>query len=147
VRHLMGTLRFPLSIAGIAAPYVVGTVRDLIPRRRFSAGDDRHGQGAYETMKEIPFPPDDPAIYGVMGHTHAPDVQQLRHHGTRSLYYINCGSWAPSWREERPDLTGKTIYSFVLFDLIDGHYKHKCLEWRDDRGCPTEAVILNEHAG
>lgn len=145
IRNLLGWARVPLSIAGVAAPYVVGAIRDLLPKKKFSHGEDHYGQGAYETMKGMAFPADAPTLYAVMGHTHVPDVQRLPDRGTQSVRYLNSGSWAPTWRETRPDLTGKTIYSFILFDRTNGHYEHKCFEWRDDRGGPVEAVILNEH--
>jgi UDP-2,3-diacylglucosamine pyrophosphatase LpxH len=145
VRDLLGWLRVPLGIAGVVAPYLVAAVRDLLPKKRYPNAEDRHGQAAYDVLQGVRSGAPAPVLYGVMGHTHLPDVQRLPGGNGQILLYINDGSWAPTWREARPDLTGRTIYSFVRFDRVADHYEHACLEWRDDRRAPADAMIMNEH--
>ncbi len=49
-------------------------------------------------------------------------------------FYLNSGSWAPRWPEDRPDLAGQVEYSFLEFTRnTNGEYRHRSLEWRDDR--------------
>lgn len=145
VRDLLGRLRVPLGVAGVVAPYLVSAVRDLLPKKRYPNAEDRYGQATYDILHVTPPPTAAPVLYGVMGHTHVPDVQRLPNGNGQILLYINSGSWAPTWREARPDLTGKTVYSFVRFDRVGDHYEHACLEWRDDRRAPADAMIMNEH--
>ena len=43
--------------------------------------------------------------------------------------YLNTGTWIPNWREDRPDLSGRIIRTFVRFAFSDGVYTYETLEW------------------
>jgi UDP-2,3-diacylglucosamine pyrophosphatase LpxH len=138
------TLRRILSVVGLAAPWLIGLLRDLFPKKKPRFGEDHYGQAIHEILMSAN--PNSGQIYGVLGHTHAMDVQYLGTIQGAEAVYLNSGSWAPTWREERPDLAGKTIYSFVRFELERGEYAHRCMEWSDERGEPVQATILARKA-
>ncbi len=137
-------LRRILSVVGLAAPWLIGLFRDLLPKKKPRFGEDHYGEGIHEALMSAN--PSSGQIYGVLGHTHAMDVQDLGIIQRAEAVYLISGSWAPTWREERPDLAGKTIYSFIRFELEDGEYTHRCMEWPDDRGEPVQATILARKA-
>ena len=83
-------------------------------------------------------------VYGVLGHTHQPDVQKLPSVGSAGeVFYLNSGTWIPGWDPDRPDLMGQVIYSVIRFRAQgDGDYRHEYLEWRPDRGALVPEMIL-----
>jgi hypothetical protein len=82
-------------------------------------------------------------FYASVGHTHRMDVQDLGTVGDCRCTYLNSGSWAPRWDDNRPDLTGRVEYSFLRFTLDRAEYRPEVLEWRDERGQPVPALILS----
>ncbi len=139
-----------LSVLGVLFPFLVGVVRGLWRRfRRPALGEDRFAerlhrklaaqpgvQGAWRTQ------------YGVLGHTHHQDVQELPPvvAGGGPMLYLNSGTWAPLWPLERPDLIGRTLYSFIRFALEEDEYTHESLLWDDVARRPRQAVLLTPEA-
>lgn len=107
-------------------------------------------------------------VYAVMGHTHEQTVVRLpaggsgddgkrgdrpgaaegRGPGRPEKFYVNSGTWIPLWPEDREDLAGRVIYSFVRFEIgPSGEYRHASLEWEDPAGEPRPARILGRRQG
>jgi choline dehydrogenase-like flavoprotein/UDP-2,3-diacylglucosamine pyrophosphatase LpxH len=117
------------SALGLTAPYLLGIVRSVFPKWRPRVGEDEFAAKLHETLARVDFPAGFPAFYGVLGHTHLPDVQLLPGlHGSK-VYYLNTGTWTPLWREDRPDLTGQVQHSVVRFQRSAAGYRHELLDW------------------
>lgn len=122
-------LRWAGSALGLAAPYLLGLLRSIFPKRRPRVGEDEYAARLHATLARVDFPVGYPAIYGVLGHTHVPDVQLLpRLHGSK-VFYLNTGTWTPLWREDRPDLTGQVQHSVIRFRRGPAGYTHELLDW------------------
>jgi UDP-2,3-diacylglucosamine pyrophosphatase LpxH len=136
---------FPLIVA-IATPYIAGLMSYVFGRRRFSLAEDRYGQGVFNQLQGMKFPTGAKFFYGVIGHTHRPDVQVLSGSSGRWYTYVNSGTWTPNW-DRRSNLLPGTEFSFIRFDWTKslGGYRHRSLVWRDDRGLsgePVDSVIV-----
>jgi UDP-2,3-diacylglucosamine pyrophosphatase LpxH len=81
--------------------------------RKFPDAEDRHAQKLFEHLQEICIPLDAENFYGVIGHTHRPDVQVLDRDENRRLIYLNSGTWVPNWRDKRSNLRSGTEFSFL----------------------------------
>ncbi len=107
--------------------------------------EDEVAAGVYEKLsRSSPEPGSWRTRYAVIGHTHQQDVQLLPPTGPdieRTLY-VNSGTWAPLWPRDRPDLIGRTLYSFIRFERRDGEYAHEQLVWDDAAGEPRPATML-----
>jgi UDP-2,3-diacylglucosamine pyrophosphatase LpxH len=139
------TVRTLLSAGGIALPFAVAVVRELFPYRP-KVGEDRFAEGLYHTLQQRAsrLPAAWRTSYGVLGHTHAQDVQELPPSapGIGRTLYVNTGTWIPLWPKERPDLAGRLLYSFARFRWQDGEYAHESLVWEDVAGEARPAYIL-----
>ena len=148
---ILGVIRAPwlrtlLSVAGVASPWIIGFIRDVMieHKPKPKVGKDEYGKKAHEVLSS--WKASASRLYCVMGHTHRPDVQGLGSIGGAEGMYLNSGSWTPNWRVSRPDLNGQVIYTFIEFTLEGGEYRHRILEWRDDRGAdgaPAPARIID----
>lgn len=148
-KEVFGRFRPYVSALGLVWPYLFGLIREIWPsglwpkRRRPSVGEDHYAEAVHEALAEEAFDADYSTVYGVLGHTHNPDVQVLPlRHGAR-VVYLNAGSWIGTWSEDRPDLTGRTVHSFLQFDWTDqGEYIHQHLRWLDGPRRPAPSILL-----
>lgn len=140
-------IRRAVSVLVVAAPWLVAGGRELVNRRRrWDRGEDRYGEGMYHVARDRAG--NWTRFYGVVGHTHRMDIQDLGQVGTCRCFYLNSGSWTPRWEDGRPDLGGQIECSFLHFTLQEnGEYAHEALEWRDELGTPAPAVILSPGGG
>jgi hypothetical protein len=128
-------------ILGTVAPWLIAGFHELFRKKAFEHGEDEYSEGIYQ---ELPARTGSfQRMYGVMGHTHRMDIQDLGTIGGTRCFYLNSGSWTPQWDEHRPDLNGRIAYSFIQLDLENGEYRHRLLEWRDDRGEAVPALIYS----
>jgi UDP-2,3-diacylglucosamine pyrophosphatase LpxH len=135
VRRIPEALRPVLSVAGLIAPYFGGLLRDLMLRKQPAVGEDAYAEGLYERLARVSFEASHDVIYGVLGHTHRPDIQELPPLFGARILYLNTGTWIALWQDERPDLMGRVVYSVVsLVRGANGSYAHEYLEWRPDAG-------------
>lgn len=58
------------------------------------------------------------------------------------MWYLNTGTWIPNWREDRPDLSGLIISTFVRFEFSDDVYTYETLEWAIRAEPEAPSVIL-----
>lgn len=148
VRHAVAEalprLRYWITAVGLFSPYALGLVHDVLPKRRPRVGEDAYAEGIYEVLSRLGFCADHPRIYGVVGHTHVPDIQQLPALADREVRYLNSGTWIPLWDEDRPDLTGRVVYSFIKFTRQPGGwYSHSHREWHAAAQTDRESTILD----
>jgi UDP-2,3-diacylglucosamine pyrophosphatase LpxH len=143
-------LRRGLGVLGFISPWILHTAQKTFSRKPGNY-EDHYAEGIARALQSL-----EPAairMYGVAGHTHAMDVQNLEvpeeiggGATSRSFQaiYVNSGSWSPRWAQNRPDLLGKVEYSFIEFTRDDEthEYTHHSLEWRDDRGEPVLATLI-----
>jgi UDP-2,3-diacylglucosamine pyrophosphatase LpxH len=138
LKSILGRWQAVAGLLGLFAPYILGAVRDLWPRRRPKVGDtyveDEYAMGIHSAMRKQPSLSPFDRAYGVLGHTHRADVQELpsldpNQHPHAVALYLNTGTWAPLWDDARPDLLGRTVRSFVRFRLAGDRYDHESLEW------------------
>ncbi len=142
-----GRFRVVLSLGGIFAPWVLGVIRDLWPKRRPAVGEDEYAASIHEVLRDE-VSGEHSRVYAALGHTHAIDVQALPSIAGSEVTYLNSGTWAPVWRRDRPDLVGQVLYTYLEFRLgPDGEYSHRALEWRPDREEPAQATILGPGGG
>ena len=126
---VLGRARVLLGVLGMFAPYIVGAVRDLFPKRRPRIGENAYAAGIHDAMSAEPALRAYPQAYGVIGHTHEPDVQALPPLDRTAVLYLNTGSWTPIWDDARPDLTGVVIRTFARFKREGDRYTYELLEW------------------
>jgi UDP-2,3-diacylglucosamine pyrophosphatase LpxH len=127
-------------ILAAVAPWLVAGFQDLARRKKKHAhGEDEYAEGIYEVLQQRTGSFEQ--VYGIVGHTHRMDVQDLGTIGQTRCFYLNSGSWTPRWDEHRPDMNGRIEYSFISLDLENGEYRHRMLEWRDDRGEGAPALL------
>lgn len=118
-------------------PFLVNVVRNLVGRQRLEHAEDEFSEKAFESARRA-FEGFDPGAWDtfhiVLGHTHRQDVQELPSLGSghRRTLYVNTGTWAPLWRKERPDLIGRVLHTYALFDLENGEYRVRSLQWEPD---------------
>lgn len=139
---LPATARKIMSVGGLLAPYIGGIIHDLIRKRKPPAGEDDYAAGIYEVLQTIAPAARYRRYYGVIGHTHVADIQYLPPIGNAEAWYLNTGTWIPNWREDRPDLMGHIIRSFVNFSFENGEYHHQSLEWTLQAEPEAPSVIL-----
>lgn len=81
----------------------------------------------------------------IVGHTHEQDAQVVDGPAGVSLLYLNTGTWTALWRDDRPDLHGRTLHPFVRLarppSPADG-YAHEHLQWDDARGVAAPSLLL-----
>lgn len=116
-------------------PWVLGVLSEL--RRRPPADHQ------LEAARRIAAADADGRPFSVcMGHTHVTAVKRID--GTDDRLLFNTGTWIALWPRDRPDLLGRTIYSFMLFEATgeDG-YRGTALEWdpHADRPCPATILV------
>jgi len=141
-----GRYRTLLSLVGLAAPYIIGLVRDLFPDRKPVVGEDTFAEGVYTALKARAPGAPGATQFAILGHTHEQDVQSLPALSSARVLYLNTGTWIPLWDEDRPDLAGKILHPFIRFTKnTDGAYTHEYLEWADGGG-PTEEPLILERA-
>lgn len=128
-----------LVILAALAPWLLAGFHDLSRKKKHVHGEDEYSEGIYLALqgRTGSFQ----QVYGIVGHTHRMDVQDLGTIGGARCFYLNSGSWTPRWDEHRPDLNGRIEYSFIGLDLQSGEYRHRMLEWRDDLGEGVPALI------
>lgn len=144
-RHL-GAMQAPLGILGALAPWILGTVRGLLPHRKPRVGEDRYAEGMHRTLARVGFPARHALVYGVLGHTHRADAQELPSISGQRVVYLNTGTWVPRWETDRPDLAGRVLYSFLRFTPeSSGDYRHESLEWRPETSTACPATIISPH--
>lgn len=138
-------VRTLLSVGGVALPFVVAMLRELFHRRP-AVGEDGYAAGVYRTLQRRLAESGAAwrTAYGVLGHTHVQDVQQLPSPapGIGQVLYVNTGTWIPLWPKDRPDLTGVVLYSFARFRWRESEYVHESLVWEDllDEGRPARML-------
>jgi len=141
---LLVAIALPIADAMYRAVRRFGAVlyRCVSRRRKFPDAEDRHAQKLFEHLQETCIPSDAENFYGVIGHTHRPDVQVLDLSENRRLTYLNSGTWTPNWRDKRSNLRAGTEFSFLRFEWKPrfNEYRHSSRVWRDDRGVEGESV-------
>ncbi len=141
--HLPVNLLAVIAIVGLAGPYMVGLTKTLAPGRRTRVGEDRYAERLYWTLHRSQYPAGCARVFGVLGHTHRPDVQRLEPFGRSEVLYVNAGSWTPPWKGDRRGVSGLVRNAFLRFDLVDGgEYELTYLEWDDERNEPVATTIL-----
>jgi len=141
IEHLPAIAKW-LAFLAIAAVIIEAMARRVFRKRKFPDAEDSCGQKLFEDLRGTICSPDTEIAYGVIGHTHRPDVQVLDRGENRRHVYLNSGTWAPNWRDKRSNLRVGTEFSFLRFDWKPklGEYRHRSLVWRDDRGDRGEPV-------
>ncbi len=143
VSGIPGALRPVLSVGGMLAPWLGGVARDALLTHKPNVGEDSYAAGIYERLARVTMEARYTWVYGVLGHTHRPDLQELPPLSGSRVLYVNAGTWVPCWSDDRPDLTGRVVYSVVEFTADgQGRYRHRSLEWRPDAGKVMPAVLL-----
>jgi UDP-2,3-diacylglucosamine pyrophosphatase LpxH len=142
IQTALSDWRGRIGVVGILLPYIVGFIRDVWPGKKPKVGEDHFAEGIHGAIDKADFRNKYRTIFGVLGHTHHPDVQALPDlHGSK-VVYINSGTWIGTWSEDRPELSGRVIKSFVRFDLDDEEYRHRHCRWDAEAGRANESVIL-----
>lgn len=147
-----GRVRVGGVLAGLLSPfmlpYLARAVSELLDEARalFRRGPAPHPlQDELQKVLAERLPPalGHRRVYAVMGHTHVQGVSRLG--GTaREEFHVNTGTWAPLWPKGRPDLMGRTLYTFLRFDQdLGGEYRHRALEWDDAAGEGRAARLLD----
>jgi hypothetical protein len=122
------------SLLSVLYPYLLSALIELLHTLRILRPHDEVGEGAAAFLRRT-------AASGgrfrrrylVLGHTHCPTVVPVEVPVGEALY-LNSGTWIPQWADDRQDLAGRIIYTYIRFDLAEGEYRHHMLEWDDQAG-------------
>jgi hypothetical protein len=147
VMHLTrnaSALRPVVSVLGIVLPIAVQILVPLIGTLKKGPGEDEYSSGTFGRLADrIPSPAPWATVYMVLGHTHEEDEQLMPpRHGTKRILYLNSGTWIPRWPQDRPDLAGRVIYTFVRFTRTGDAYTHELLRWDDVGNAERDPIIL-----
>jgi UDP-2,3-diacylglucosamine pyrophosphatase LpxH len=124
-----------------AFPWVLSLFGELTRRR---PSTDHHLEAARAASKEHLRQYE--RAYVCMGHTHVSAVERIDDAGEK--LYLNTGTWIALWPDNRPDLLGRTVYTYALFEQIeDGYTSARVLEWDAHADRPQRATILVPAAG
>jgi UDP-2,3-diacylglucosamine pyrophosphatase LpxH len=118
-----------------AFPWLLGLVGELTRRR---PGTDHQLEGA-RAASRAHFGEHERA-YVCMGHTHVSAVRRIDDAGDK--LYLNTGTWIALWPDNRPDLLGRTTYTYALFEQTGDGYTAQVLEWDTHADRPQPATIL-----
>lgn len=133
----IATALLGLVFAG-ALPYLLGVISDL---RRRRPATDHHVRAATERARRQGEQSGRNLRYVCMGHTHVSAVKQLDAPG--HPLYINTGTWIALWPRDRPDLLGRTVFTYAVFERDqNGGYEGRTLEWDAHAERPRAATIL-----
>ena len=121
-------------------PYVLGALGEL--RRRWRPPADTHIKAAQAAVTRHLAGCSRERAYVCMGHTHVSAVRRIPSAVSRKDFYINTGTWIALWPDDRPDLLGRTVYTYAQFDATDDGYVAKALEWDARAVRPVPATIL-----
>jgi UDP-2,3-diacylglucosamine pyrophosphatase LpxH len=129
------------SVSGIAVsgvlPYLLGAIGEL---RRRRPPTDHHLKAAAELVRAHFVQRNPTRSYVCMGHTHVTAMKRIAE--TNHLY-VNTGTWIALWPRDRPDLIGRTLYTYAVFDATPGDgYQAELLEWDPHADRPRPATIL-----
>jgi len=149
-----GRVRVTGVLAGLFSPfllpYLASAVSELADEARvlFRRGPAPHPlEDVLEKVlaERLPVAMGHRRVYAVLGHTHEQGVHRLGPGGAaREEFYVNTGTWAPLWPRGRPDLMGRSLYTFLRFDQdLGGEYRHRALEWDDAAGEGRTARLLD----
>jgi UDP-2,3-diacylglucosamine pyrophosphatase LpxH len=130
-------------VASGVVPYVAGVLGDVLKRIRRSRPVTDHQLDAARELVNTELR-DCPRRrkYVCMGHSHVSAVRRLDADGDH--VYLNTGTWIALWPDDRPDLIGRTVYTYAAFDAGgDGDgYVARALEWDEHADRPRPATIL-----
>jgi hypothetical protein len=81
----------------------------------------------------------------IAGHSHQPDAQPIaRGPDGRLVYYLNTGTWTPTFAEGKRRLLtlGREVqFTFVRLVKGDGGYEAEVLRWNDDAGRAEPQIV------
>ena len=129
-------------LAAVVLPCVIGALREMGRRiGLLPAGHQRFDTAARSVLREwFGDAPAYPVVYAVMGHTHEQGVRRL---GDRTLY-VNAGTWIALWPDDRRELAGRVLYSYIRFTRGGAAgYRHELLVWDDQAGAPRGAQLMD----
>jgi hypothetical protein len=118
-----------------AFPWVLSLFGELVRRR---PGTDHHLEGARRACEDHLGQHE--RAFVCMGHTHVSAVKRIDNPGQK--LYLNTGTWIALWPASRPDLTGRTLYTYALFERGADGYTGSVLEWDPHADRPQRATIL-----
>lgn len=147
VERLLGSWRGILGTIGVLLPYIAGFLRDLIPKRKPKVGENHFAEGIHGALGRQTFGKQYGTIYGVLGHTHQPDIQTLPSLHGSEVVYLNSGTWIGTWSEDRPELAGRVIHSFIRFDRNGVEFAAEHCRWVADASRSVASVILRPKDG
>lgn len=134
-RAIVGVIS-AIAVTG-AFPYLLGAIGELRGRR---PATDHHLKAAQRVVETELANCNRKRAYVCMGHTHVSAVKCIDAAGER--LYINTGTWIALWPSDRPDLLGRTVYTYALFDATPDGYCATVLEWDPHADRPRPATIL-----
>ena len=124
-----------------AFPWVLSLFGELTRRR---PSTDHHLEAARTASKD--HLGEYEQAYVCMGHTHVSAVKRIDDAGKK--LYLNTGTWIALWPANRPDLLGRTVYTYALFERAEaGYTTARVLEWDAHADRPQRATILVPAAG
>jgi hypothetical protein len=126
--------------------YIISAIREIAKAFGAFRPHDHVAEGALKLLRNRTWSRAYRRVYAIMGHTHRATV--LRHtRDGREEFYLNTGTWIPLWPQDRRDLIGRTVLTFVrLRKQPDGEYRHEIREWVDDGKNVRAARILRSPA-
>lgn len=122
------------SLLSALYPWLLSALIELLQLLRILRPCDQLGDAATAWLKRAAMTgPEHRRRYLVLGHTHDPTVAAVEV-ARGEAYYLNTGTWIPTWADDRQDLAGRIIYTYVHFEREGGEYRHRMLEWDDQAG-------------
>ncbi len=122
------------SLLSVLYPWLLSALIELLRMLRILRPCDHLGEAAAAHLRRTAtVGPEHRRRYLVLGHTHDPTVAAVPV-ARGEAYYLNTGTWIPTWADDRQDLAGRIVYTYVRFDREGGEYRHRMLEWDDQAG-------------
>jgi UDP-2,3-diacylglucosamine pyrophosphatase LpxH len=134
------TIVIGVALSGVV-PYLLGVLGELWRRLRGRRARTDHQLAAARHVVETELASSGRRRkYVCMGHSHVTAVSRIGEDDDR--LYLNTGTWIALWPDDRPDLIGRTIYTYALFGANGDGYVGQALEWDEHADRPRPATIL-----
>jgi UDP-2,3-diacylglucosamine pyrophosphatase LpxH len=134
------TIVIGILLSGVF-PYVAGVAGDVLKRLRGHRPPSDHQFDAARHVVDSELAScGRTRKYVCMGHSHVSAVRRIDTEGNH--LYLNTGTWIALWPDDRPDLIGRTIYTYATFDSDGDGYVARALEWDEHADRPRPATIL-----
>ena len=142
VAWLFGRFTAPAGVLGLAMPYLWAGLKEFAREDIFK--EKSIGERAYFARADVLGNLPGQIRYLVLGHTHRLVATTLEKAATFELWFINTGTWTPTFNGPPNDPRAGTVHPVVAFTRGGQGYTHRVDVWDDAGGRAIPAIMLDQ---